>query len=251
MSLASLLNDNTHLTLTENNRVRCQITGHEMPAEYNAVEGYLKNSRKLKKMKEWYTHDYSKYLPYIVEHKKDSKKLFCRLTKTKLNRIPDEVEKHWKGKRFQRLKKEYDEKISQRKRKRSSNEVEGDPDGVDEEDESLRYLEDLLGNEAFDSDQGSDNEEELDEDVEEDSSDKDSMTDLIGSDHENDDDFILRRVKPALSKKRAKESKNGRHSDGTDKRSGETHSAERPSKLIKSGGKKPLRKAISSKLARK
>ena len=236
MSLGKLLSENSHLLLTENNRVRCEITGHEMPAEYSTVEGYLKNSRKLKKMREWYTHDYSKYLPYIVEHKKDMKKLFCRLTKMKLNRIPDEVENHWNGKKFQRLKKEYDEKISQRKRKRTSNDVDGDHAEPDEEDESLRYFENLLEEEASDSDREV---EHSDEERGNDSSERDSMTDLIGSDHEGDEEVILRKARPASSKKREKGVAKKRNSNGQD--------SVRSTKLIKSGGKRSLRKPLSSK----
>ena len=38
-----------------------------------------------------YAADFSSYLPYIVPHKRDSKRLFCRLTQKKLNKIPREV----------------------------------------------------------------------------------------------------------------------------------------------------------------
>lgn len=80
MSLAALLSSNGNLTLTANNRVKCSITNHEMTANFTAVQQYLQ-SKALKKAREWYSMDFSKYLPYIVEHKRDAKKLFCRLTK--------------------------------------------------------------------------------------------------------------------------------------------------------------------------
>ena len=215
-----------------------------MPAEYSIVEAYLKNSLKLKKMKEWYTHDYSKYLPYIVEHKRDTKKLFCRLTKKKLNRIPDEVEKHSKGKKFQRLKKEYDEKIAQRKSRNLSNDVKVEAFDGDEEDESLRYFETLLADEASASDQGSNDGEEEEEEGE---SDKDSMTDLIGSDHENDEEFILRKFKPSSSKKSA-----GGNQKNSNRIAGSSNpSAPESSNEIKTGRKKSLRKPLLSKATAK
>lgn len=108
MSLAPLLDANKHLSLTANNKIKCSITGHEMPANYKVVNDYLQ-SKKLLKAKEWYAVDYSKYLPYIIPHKRDPKKLFCKLTTQKLNKIPHEIEKHIAGKKFQRLKKEFEE----------------------------------------------------------------------------------------------------------------------------------------------
>lgn len=105
MSLATFLNDHKDiLSLTANNRVKCTVTGHEMPPSLEIVEKYVKSRRKLwQKQKEWYSHDFSVYLPHIVPHKSDpNKKLFCNLTRTILNKIPDEVERHVKGKKYQR-----------------------------------------------------------------------------------------------------------------------------------------------------
>jgi hypothetical protein len=71
-----------------------------------------------------YSADFSSYLPYIVPHKRDGKRLFCRLTQKKLNKIPREVreelesittadvhaltlwqvEAHWQSKSVQRLR---------------------------------------------------------------------------------------------------------------------------------------------------
>jgi Surfeit locus protein 2 (SURF2) len=80
MSLASIISSVSHLSLTPSNRVKCSITGHEIPADLKLVQQYL-TSKKLLKAKEWYSADFTRYLPYIIEHKRDSKKLFCRLTR--------------------------------------------------------------------------------------------------------------------------------------------------------------------------
>jgi len=48
-------------------------------------------------------------LPHIVPHIIKPKKLYCKLTKITINKIPKEVKRHVEGKRFMRLKKEFDE----------------------------------------------------------------------------------------------------------------------------------------------
>ena len=72
-----------------------------MPLKVEAIEQYL-NSSKFKKLKEWYSHDFTQYAPFIVQHKKKNKLLHCNLTKMTLNKIPEEVIKHMNGKKFKR-----------------------------------------------------------------------------------------------------------------------------------------------------
>ncbi len=100
-SVAELLQLHPHLELQPNNRIKCKITNHEMPPLAKSIVEHLQG-QKYKKALEWYSHDFSQYLPYIVPHKEESHKLFCTLTKQVLNKIPKEVEKHVSGKRFQR-----------------------------------------------------------------------------------------------------------------------------------------------------
>jgi len=80
MSLASVLERNKTLSLTETNRVVCLITGHEMPPKLDCVLQYLASS-KFKKAKDWYSYDFSKYEPHIVKNSKNPKQLYCKLTK--------------------------------------------------------------------------------------------------------------------------------------------------------------------------
>jgi hypothetical protein len=80
--------------------------------QFEVVEQYLK-SKKLMKAKLWYSQDFKRYEPYIVAHKKEPKLLYCTLTKKKLNKIPEEIEAHVKGKRFTRLKAEAESRTKQ------------------------------------------------------------------------------------------------------------------------------------------
>jgi hypothetical protein len=88
MSLAQMLSANTSLELLPSNKIRCKITGHEMPPRADVIAQYL-GSKRFVKAKNWYTVDYSEYLPHIIPAKDDSKRLYCRLTKKTLNRIPE------------------------------------------------------------------------------------------------------------------------------------------------------------------
>ncbi len=101
-TLGQLLGEHKYLKLLPSNKILCDVTGHEMSARADVVQAYI-SGKSFKKQLEWYKHDYSEFLPYIVEDKRNNKKLFCKLTREPLNRIPDEVRKHMQGKRFKRL----------------------------------------------------------------------------------------------------------------------------------------------------
>ncbi|OQS00058.1 hypothetical protein THRCLA_06269, partial [Thraustotheca clavata] len=86
-------------------RVKCSTTGHEMPPRVDVINAHI-NSKRFKKATKWYNHDFSQYEPYIVAHRRKPKCLYCNVTGIVLNRIPSEVEKHMKGKKFLRLKEQ-------------------------------------------------------------------------------------------------------------------------------------------------
>jgi hypothetical protein len=101
-SVADLLSLYPHLKLQPNNRIQCQLTKHEMTPSVSAIVQYVLGE-KYRKACDWYSYDYSQYQPHVVPHKSNQYKLYCTITKQDLNKIPKEVEKHVKGKRFQRL----------------------------------------------------------------------------------------------------------------------------------------------------
>jgi hypothetical protein len=119
-SLADLLEK--HKDVVElrpsDNRIVCKLTGYEMPARADVVHGYLTGA-KFRKTREWYTFDYSEFLPLVVPDSKDNKLLYCRVTKESLPKIPEKVHQHVNGKRYARLKKEW-EVEEERKTKKSA-----------------------------------------------------------------------------------------------------------------------------------
>eukprot|EP00981_Chlorochromonas_danica_P001184 scaffold262_cov164-Ochromonas_danica.AAC.8 len=136
-SLADVLQKHTFLKLLPSNRIKCEVTQHELPLDVKVIEAHV-NGKKFKKALEWYNHDFSQYQPYIVPHKEDNKKLFCVLTKQTLNKIPAEVQKHVSGKRFKRLKEEHEQKKvkgSKSKSKVPKESEDEEPDFWEEEEE--------------------------------------------------------------------------------------------------------------------
>lgn len=83
------------------NKIKCLVTNHEMPPDLSILQAHLQ-SKNFQKKKEWYQADYSQYLPYIVPHKSNPKLLYCTLSRTRINKIPEIVAKHVNGKRFKR-----------------------------------------------------------------------------------------------------------------------------------------------------
>ena len=133
-SVADLLQSHPFLSLRPNNRILCSITNHEMPPNADSILSHI-NGKKFKKTLEWYQFDYSIYAPYITQHKSDNKKLFCTVTKMELNKIPDEVKKHFEGKKFQRLKEEYDLKQNRKAKSKKQDREESESDEEEEDDE--------------------------------------------------------------------------------------------------------------------
>lgn len=123
-------NDFLSLKSTEFGKKICNsITGHELKANEANLVKYL-NSKDYKKSKEqWYDDSqFKKYLPYIVEYKKNKKKLLCKVTKKRLNKIPSQIEAHVNGKQYKKKLIEY--KIIQDKKNRKKK--------ADDEDVAVR-----------------------------------------------------------------------------------------------------------------
>ena len=138
-SLAELLEEHKqYISLSETGlRIKCLITAHEMPPRADAVQAYL-DGAKFRKAREWYSQDYSHHEPFLVQDKKNPTRLFCKITRTRVNKIPADVEKHVTGKRFLRLKQNYLEREARRAEQPSddeSGEEGGDGGDVFDDDE--------------------------------------------------------------------------------------------------------------------
>jgi hypothetical protein len=101
-TLGEILNEySEYLTLLPTNKIKCSVTNHEMSARCDVVTAHIQG-KKFKKALQWYTHDFTEFLPDIVEHSHNNKQLYCTITGQHLNKIPDEVRRHMNGKKFKR-----------------------------------------------------------------------------------------------------------------------------------------------------
>ena len=89
----------------ENGKVRCTLTGHEVPPRLDALEAYW-GGKSYRKRAERAAYDFSKHEPWLVAHTKSEHLLWCTLTGRPVSRTPKAVEGHVRGRRFLRLRKE-------------------------------------------------------------------------------------------------------------------------------------------------
>ena len=205
MSLADLLKKHSDvLSLQSNNRIKCSVTGHEMPPNVEAVQNHLEG-KKFRKALEWYSRDYSQYLPWIIAHKNDHTKLFCTLTRIPLNKIPGEVEKHVNGKNFLRLQKKFEEKQkgqdakAAKKLAREKEREEAEKMGI------WVPSKEILGNDMSDDEDDdideADEEDELDQSEEDNSHKVKRRKDDDAMDESSDEEWIITTAKLKALKK--------------------------------------------------
>ncbi|XP_067826098.1 surfeit locus protein 2 [Heptranchias perlo] len=106
--LAAFLRQHPALRPCDNNRVRCSLTGHELPCRLADLEAYTKGKRYQRLMTEQ-PFNYGQFEPHIVPSTKNPKQLFCKLTVRHINKIPQHILRHVNGKRYQRALQKYEE----------------------------------------------------------------------------------------------------------------------------------------------
>ncbi|XP_052670745.1 surfeit locus protein 2 isoform X2 [Harpia harpyja] len=93
------------LTLAEPGKVRCRLTGHEMPCRLSELQAYTNGKKYQRLIKTAREFDYGKFEPHIVPSTKNLHQLFCKLTLRHINKFPEHVLRHVQGKRYQKALK--------------------------------------------------------------------------------------------------------------------------------------------------
>ncbi|XP_064649023.1 surfeit locus protein 2-like [Lineus longissimus] len=109
--IQELLNLYSNLSLVgDGKKVKCRLSGHEMPCKPEAINSYLEG-KKFKKLQSHKEFDYEKYKQHLVPNKKKKheNQLFCKLTLRTLNKQPVHVLRHVNGKRFKRALARWEE----------------------------------------------------------------------------------------------------------------------------------------------
>uniref|UniRef100_A0A8C5K6D8 Surfeit gene 2 n=1 Tax=Jaculus jaculus TaxID=51337 RepID=A0A8C5K6D8_JACJA len=126
--------------LPDTNRVRCSLTGHELPCRLPELQLYTRGKKYQRLVRASPAFDYAEFEPHILPSTKHPHQLFCKLTLRHINKSPEHVLRHTQGKRFQRALRKYEECKKQgveyvpacllhRKRKREDERDKDEPSG--------------------------------------------------------------------------------------------------------------------------
>lgn len=85
-------------------KIRCKLTGHELPARLTDLENYIKGKKyqRLSKAIPDESPGYEEYKEYLVPSGEKGNQLHCQLTKKYINNAPHHIQRHVTGKRFKR-----------------------------------------------------------------------------------------------------------------------------------------------------
>lgn len=95
--------------LPGSDRVRCALTGHELPCRLPELEVYTRGKRYQRLARASPAFDYAEFEPHIVPSTKHPHQLFCKLTLRHINKSPEHVLRHTQGQRYQRALQKYKE----------------------------------------------------------------------------------------------------------------------------------------------
>ncbi|XP_060126909.1 uncharacterized protein LOC118081299 [Zootoca vivipara] len=95
--------------LPAGDKVRCALTGHELPCRLPELQAYTNGKKYSRLVQAAGALDYGEYGPHIVPSTKNPAQLFCKLTLRHINRIPAHVLRHVQGRRYQKALRRYEE----------------------------------------------------------------------------------------------------------------------------------------------
>merc|ERR1712212_1211905 len=99
-----ILNLHPALSKTENNRIRCGITGHEMPAKIVQVRQHIGGKRFSRLAKEWKKpeEEENNKRKHLETHTKHEGMLYCKLTGRSVSNEEIHIQRHLNGKKFKK-----------------------------------------------------------------------------------------------------------------------------------------------------
>ncbi|XP_045419773.1 surfeit locus protein 2 [Lemur catta] len=88
-------------------KVRCALTGHELPCRLPELQVYTRGKKYQRLVRASAAFDYAEFEPHIVPSTKNPHQLFCKLTLRHINKSPEHVLRHTQGRRYQRALRKY------------------------------------------------------------------------------------------------------------------------------------------------
>ncbi|XP_029025773.1 surfeit locus protein 2 [Betta splendens] len=110
--LRTFLLKHPSLQLTDGNKIKCTLNGHEFPSNLTELQKFTQG-KKYEKLSAAAQFNYSQYEPHIVPSTKQPNQFFCKLTLRHLNRQPHHILRHVNGKRFKKALATYEECVKQ------------------------------------------------------------------------------------------------------------------------------------------
>lgn len=108
---------NDNFEVLQNGKIHCKLTGHDILPKLDEFRKYL--SGKSYKMALEKAFDFKQFQPFIEPYKKDPEQyLWCNVTKSRLAKLKSVVEKHIKGKKYNREIDDYKKKQEAKEAKR-------------------------------------------------------------------------------------------------------------------------------------
>ncbi|XP_033119231.1 surfeit locus protein 2-like [Anneissia japonica] len=96
--------------INDSKKVKCNLSGHEMPAKVEVIAAYTQG-KKYKRLRKEGDFDFMAHEKHIVPSfkKGHEHQLFCRLTFRHISKESKDVERHVNGRRYNRALKKYEE----------------------------------------------------------------------------------------------------------------------------------------------
>ncbi|EFA83822.1 hypothetical protein PPL_02890 [Heterostelium album PN500] len=173
------------------NKIRCETTKHEIPLRLDQLKIHLNSKSYKNAIIDQY--DFTKYAPNIVPSTSHERRLYCKITKKELNKVPEEIERHINGRQYKSI---INERLNGKK-KRINHDKDAENDGAEGEEASdddaiLNFnsdSEDEVENKQNENDDDDDENDDDDEDDEDDGEEDDEENDEeINSDDDEDED---------------------------------------------------------------
>nr|XP_021529785.1 surfeit locus protein 2 isoform X1 [Aotus nancymaae] len=82
-------------------KVRCILTGHELPCRLPELQVYTRGKKYQRLVRASPAFNYAEFEPHIVPSTKNPHQ-FCKLTVRHINKCPEHVLRHIQGRRYQR-----------------------------------------------------------------------------------------------------------------------------------------------------
>ncbi|KAM5328803.1 surfeit locus protein 2 isoform 2-T2 [Glossophaga mutica] len=90
-------------------KVRCALTGHELPCRLPELRVYTSGRKYRRLARASPAFDYAAFEPHVVPSTKNPRQLFCKLTLRHINKSPEHVLRHTQGRRYRTALRKYDE----------------------------------------------------------------------------------------------------------------------------------------------